>query len=103
MGGLYDAPGWQLGQPVMNQHWPSDPLNVTRHPRSGYPVRVRVVWRDDGVEWLEGRAVRWDAGHVYVEISHEPRLDVTGAWVKPEDVYRAAPEEPEDETAPSSD
>lgn len=64
----------------------------THYP--GTPVIVRVVWEEYGEEFIEGLAKRWDAGHVYVEIK-DVRNITNGVWVKPCDVYRSAPDEPE--------
>jgi hypothetical protein len=75
---------------VLNMHWPPRPVEF-RHRRPGIVVRVRVVWQQDGEEYVEGVATRWDADHVYVEV-RDQRLQGNGVWVKPQDVYRRSPE-----------
>ncbi|WP_106539955.1 hypothetical protein [Haloactinopolyspora alba] len=76
---------------VLNWHWPRRPRDFHKH-RHGIPVTARIVWEDDGVEWIDATATRWDAGHVYVEFV-DRRLATTGAWLKPCDVHRRGPEE----------
>jgi hypothetical protein len=75
---------------VLNMHWPPKPAEIARH-QHGIPVRVRIVWADDGEEYADGVATRWDARHVYVEV-RDTRLRGNGVWVKPGDVYRRSPD-----------
>ena len=77
-------------------HWPPQPASFAAH-HPGIPVRVRIVWEEDGEEFVEGTVTRWDAGHVYVQLKNTKRLPGNGVWVKPEDVYRATPD-PRDRT-----
>ncbi|NED96431.1 hypothetical protein G1H11_14065 [Phytoactinopolyspora alkaliphila] len=79
-------------QAILNTHWPANPRSYrTHHP--GVPVRARVIWERDGVEYVEGVARRWDAKHVYVEILRSGgRLNTNGCWLKPCDVYRSSPD-----------
>jgi hypothetical protein len=74
---------------VLNMHWPRKPASFKDH--DPIPVTVRVVWAQDGEEYLPGEAVRWDADHVYVRID-DARCGGNGVWVKPADVYRSLPE-----------
>ncbi len=62
---------------------------------------ARLVFEGEGEAWLAGHAVRWDATHVYVEID-DARLGSNGVWLKPADVYRAAPDEPDDDSSGDS-
>jgi len=77
-------------QRVLNQHWPLHPERIKR-TGNAYPVTCRVVFERDGETWLTGVARRWDAGHVWVEVT-DRRLWENGTWLAPRDVYRAAPE-----------
>lgn len=54
------------------------------------PVAVvaRVVWADDGQEWLDGEAERFDPGAaIYVRL-HDRRCSTLGVWLEPDDVRR---------------
>jgi hypothetical protein len=75
---------------VLNMHWPPRPSEFERR-RPGIAVRVRIVWDQDGEEYVDGVATRWDVDHVYVEVGDQ-RLQGNGVWVKPDDVYRRSPE-----------
>lgn len=51
-------------------------------------VAARVVWADDGQEWLDGEAERLDPGEaVYVRL-HDRRCSTLGVWLHPDDVRR---------------
>ncbi|WP_166354915.1 hypothetical protein [Phytoactinopolyspora limicola] len=76
-------------QDVLNMHWPADPAAFPIHD-PGLAVRVRLVWEHDGETFIEGWAIKWDASHVYVAVE-DHRLDRSGVWVKPHDVYRRHP------------
>lgn len=79
-------------QRILNDAIPIGAESYKRH--QPIPVLVRVVWEDDGEEWLDGEATRWDADHVYVELWRgrvpDPRQMTTGVWVRPADVRRHA-------------
>jgi len=54
-------------------------------------MRTRVRYSSqDGEEWRDGVAKRWDAEHVYVEVDDYPkhRPPSHGVWVRPADVRR---------------
>ena len=87
------APGRRRYQRILNERWPLRDRNgphargIPDRPNS-IPVRARVVWEHDGVEWISGRATRWTHNSVYVVFS-DPRWQTTGVWLAPEDVTRA--------------
>ncbi|PSL04104.1 hypothetical protein CLV30_106107 [Haloactinopolyspora alba] len=75
-------------QAVLNEHWPAEPRRF-KNREPGIDVRVRVVWEEDGEEFLAGVARRWGDANVYVEVRDTTgRLSSNGVWVKPIDVYR---------------
>lgn len=81
-------PHVQRWQSVLNEHWPTQPLQFKDRP-PGIAVRARVQWERDGEEYLFGVATRWDTDHVYVQIRDTTgRLAGQGVWLKPADVYR---------------
>lgn len=53
---------------VLNEDWPINPQDFKLRLDPDTRVRARIVWEEFGEEYLEGKAVRWDSGHVYVEI-----------------------------------
>jgi hypothetical protein len=53
-------------------------------------VWVRIVWADDGKQWVHGHGSRWTSRHVFVEVG-DPRLATVGVWVTPAEVRRRGP------------
>jgi hypothetical protein len=78
-------PTWRDHQRVLNQSWPPGPRWIPDRPR--IPVWVRVVWADDGEQWMHGHASRWTSRHVFVEVG-DARLATLGVWVTPVEVRR---------------
>jgi hypothetical protein len=77
---------WQI---ITNDVMPDNPRAYrTHHP--GIEVTARIVWEDDGEEYMPGVATRWDAEHVYVALwrNSDKRLMTQGAWLRPADVRR---------------
>lgn len=74
---------------VLNTHWPPDAASFRDH--DPLPVTARVVFDGDGEVFLRGEALRWDGAHVYVRVD-DRRCEGNGVWLKPDDVYRRAPE-----------
>jgi hypothetical protein len=75
-------------QRATNETWPANPRSIKEQPRIA--VRARVVWDEDGEEWVEGHAIRWTQHHVLVSIS-DPRCHTIGFWLAPADVKRKPP------------
>jgi hypothetical protein len=73
-------------QTITNERFPPDARTIPdqRHP---IPVIVRVVWKRDGEEWIDGDAIRWARTHVFVTFG-DRRLSTIGVWVAPGDVRR---------------
>lgn len=79
----------QAWRQVLNENWPDNPGGY-RNREPDIPVRARVVFEEDGECWLDGKAKRWDAEHVYVFIDpYDKRINGNGVWLKPQDVYRS--------------
>lgn len=54
--------------------------------RRPIPVRARIVWENDGEEWVDGDALRLDPGvAIFVQFA-DPRCKFTGIWLSPDDV-----------------
>lgn len=79
--------GWQK---VLNQSWPAPAVaKVLRDVDSDRQVEVmaRVMFEEDGEQWLPGLATRWSGQHVCVAMS-DPRLQVAYNWLAASDVRR---------------
>lgn len=58
-----------------------------RPERNRVPVRARIVWEQDGEQWVGGHALRLDmeGNAIFVEFI-DRRHRFTGAWLAPDDV-----------------
>lgn len=80
---VYDnPPSWRSWQRILNDVGARS--YVRRDP---IPVRARIVWADDGEEYLDGWAIAWTGDAVLVEL-RDPRCSTVGAWLSPIDVSR---------------
>lgn len=73
-------------QGALNEQWPPNPRGFIDQPDPVYCWAL-VEWERDGVEWVEGRAIRWDQHHVLVSIG-DHRCSTIGFWLRPGDVRR---------------
>lgn len=78
-------PHWPRWQDVINTSWPPNPRDVVR--REPIPVRCRVVWKRDGEQLVDGRAIGWISRHVWVELGDD-RLGPLATWLDAGDVTR---------------
>lgn len=76
-------------QTATNQKWPANAREIRDQPQA-IAVTARIVWADDGEEWVDGRAIRWTRHHVLVAID-DPRCQTIGFWLAPQDVKRESP------------
>jgi hypothetical protein len=75
---------------AMNESWPRDA--ATTPDRRRIPVVARVVWRDVGEELVEGYAMRWTGGSVFVTPRGvRCRNGTLGVWLGAIDVCRDRP------------
>lgn len=87
----------------MSSNWTPDPVNIqsvlnlgapsTRAlqlmPDKGrIPVRARIVWADDGEEWIDALATRWTRTQVFVELNDRRLGGAIGVWIAATDVQR---------------
>lgn len=72
---------WKYWQGILNG------LNARDRPdRPPIPVQARIVFAEDGEEWLDGEAARLDPGTaIYVRLL-DRRLSTLGVWLHPDDV-----------------
>ena len=88
-----DPPDRSRWQAVTNESWPLRDRNGQGHARGIHDrddpiaVDVRIVWSEDGEEWVAGRAVRWTRTHVCVSVG-DSRLQVPYVWVLAREVRR---------------
>jgi hypothetical protein len=51
------------------------------------PITARIVWADDGEEFIETLAAGWSGRNVYVPLP-DPRYRLTSVWLDAADVKR---------------
>jgi hypothetical protein len=85
--GAFGAPSTWTFQKVRNVEYPPDGVPRLLRERDAIPVSARVVWEQDGEEWISGRAVKWVRPVVFVLISDE-RHGGAGLWLPAADVRR---------------
>lgn len=74
-------------QRLINESWPASPRTIGNAPHP-IPVTARLVWEEDGQQWVQTRALRWNRRHVFVAL-HDRRVGaVIGVWLDPADVRR---------------
>jgi hypothetical protein len=88
--------GWRAEQQRQqtNARWPGQRiLNSTgaRVPEHTFhqpvPITARIVWADDGKEFIDTVAAGWSGQNVYVRLP-DPRYRLTSVWLDAADVTR---------------
>jgi hypothetical protein len=51
------------------------------------PITARIVWEDDGVEYIDTEAAGWSRKLVYVRVP-DRRFRLTSVWLDAADVRR---------------
>jgi hypothetical protein len=51
------------------------------------PITARIVWADDGEEYIETEAIGWSGQNVYVRLPNR-RYRLTSVWLDAADVTR---------------
>ena len=82
-------------QRVENESWPErdqdgnwHARNIREQPAANHvDVEVRCVFAVDGECWVPGRATRWTASHVMIDVNDE-RVIGRKLWVEAGDVRR---------------
>ena len=74
-------------QRLLNESWPPQSATI-RNADEPIPVTARLVWADDGEEWVESRAMRWRGRHVFVALHDRRNGYVQGVWIDASDVRR---------------
>jgi hypothetical protein len=54
------------------------------------PITARIIWEQDGEEWINTVAAGWTGRHVYVRLPGR-RYRLTAAWLNATDVRRREP------------
>lgn len=74
---------WREWQKILNSKPPRYSMDRPR-----VPVRARIIWERDGVEWVDGQALRRDPvdGAIFVEVK-DRRCAIIGTWLDPADVW----------------
>jgi hypothetical protein len=73
---------WSPGQAILNDTGARQPEHTFHQP---VPIVARIVWADDGEEYVETVALGWSGR--YVRMS-EPRYQLRAVWLDAADVTR---------------
>lgn len=79
-------------QELLNER-PVPPHKAQRELKAPIPVRVHLVWAQDGDEWVDAEAVGWCRRRGYkpvarVQLRREVRVRTVCVWVDADDVER---------------
>lgn len=78
-------------QRILNAHEvPPHSAQVDLHPC--VPVRARIVWEKDGVEYMETTAYAY-SGRLILVHTNDRRNHGTGVWLSVEDALRLGPQD----------
>ena len=76
--------GWSPAQRILNDAGARMPEPTLDPP---VPVVARILWEDDGEEYLDTEAAGWSARLVYVRVN-DRRYRLTSVWLDAADVRR---------------
>jgi hypothetical protein len=75
---------WSPGQKILNDTGARQPEHRLDPP---VPITARIVWEDDGEEFIETVAAGWSGQNVYVRLP-DRRYRLTSVWLDAMDVRR---------------
>jgi hypothetical protein len=75
---------WSPGQKILNDTGARKPEHTFHQP---VPITARIVWADDGEEYIETEAIGWSGQNVYVRLPNR-RYRLTSVWLDAADVTR---------------
>jgi hypothetical protein len=75
---------WSAGQRILNNAGAREPTHRLDPP---VPVTARIVWEDDGEEYIDTEAAGWSGQLVYVRVP-DARYRLTSVWLNAADVTR---------------
>jgi hypothetical protein len=81
---VHRQPGWSPGQRILNDAGARQPNHVLDPP---VQVVARIVWEDDGEEYIDTEAAGWSGQLVYVRVP-DRRYRLTSVWLAAADVKR---------------
>jgi hypothetical protein len=85
VGYVEPKPHWEAGrQAILNDRGARKPAHTFDLP---VPVVARVVWAEDGEEYIETEAAGWTGRDVYVRLP-DSRHRLTSVWLDASDVKR---------------
>jgi hypothetical protein len=76
------ANAWSPGQRILNDTGARVPEHTFHQP---VPIVARIVWEDDGEEYIHTVAAGWTGQNVYVRLP-DPRYQLTSVWLDAADV-----------------
>jgi hypothetical protein len=75
---------WSPGQKILNDTGARVPEHTFSQP---VPITARIVWEQDGEEFIETVAAGWTGQNVYVRLP-DRRYRLTSVWLDAADVKR---------------
>jgi hypothetical protein len=75
---------WSPGQKILNSTGAREPEHTFHQP---VPITARIVWEQDGEEFVETVAAGWSGQNVYVRLP-DRRYRLTSVWLDAADVKR---------------
>ena len=89
---------WSPGQRILNDTGAREPEHTLDPP---VPVTARIVWEDDGEEYIDTEAGGWGGQLVYVRMP-DRRYRLTSVWLDAVDVGGAEGRQPPGRQQPRS-
>lgn len=89
---------WSPGQRILNDTGAREPEHTLDPP---VPVTARIVWEDDGEEYIDTEAAGWGGQLVYVRMP-DRRYRLTSVWLDAVDVGGAEGRQPPGRQQPRS-
>jgi hypothetical protein len=81
---VHRQPGWSPGQRILNHAGAREPEHRLDPP---VPVAARIVWEDDGEEYIDTEAAGWRGQLIYVRVP-DRRYRLTSVWLAAADINR---------------
>jgi hypothetical protein len=76
--------GWSADQHILNAAGAGEPEHRLDPP---VPIVARIVWENDGEEYIDTQAAGWSGQNVYVRLP-DTRWRPTSVWLNAADVTR---------------
>jgi hypothetical protein len=78
---------WSPGQKILNDTGARAPEHTFHHLPPTVPITARILWADDGEEYIDTVALGWTGQDVYVRMT-DRRYQLRAVWLDAGDVTR---------------